>query len=207
MLNARQKILNHISEKKSVTVEELAKVYKVTQANIRHHLSILIDQGSVEIIGFKPAELKGRPAQIYGCSQQIKQNNLDQLSEVLLSYAMKNKDQAETGVLLKNIASEMVARFPLDNYNPTRRLYSAIRALNRMNYQAQWEARDEHPRIMLGHCPYGKLLERHPEICQMDEFVLEALLDTPVKQIERLTFNSKGLSHCVFFMYEPTGSN
>ena len=43
------------------------------------------------------------------------------------------------------------------------------------------------------------ILDHHPEICQMDEFVLEAFLDTPVKQIEKLTGNTKGLSQCVFF--------
>ncbi len=207
MPNARQRLLNYIIEKKSVTVEELSKVFKVTPANIRHHLSILIEQGSVEIIGLKPAELKGRPAQIYSCSQQIKQNNLDQLSEVLLSYALNNIGRYDAGPLLKSIANQMVAKFPIDSNNPTRRLYSSIQTLNQMNYQAHWEAHGEHPRIMLGHCPYRALLDRHPEICQMDEFVLEALLDTPVEQIEILTSTSKGLSQCVFLLYRSAGTN
>lgn len=89
MPNARQRILSYITEKKSATVEELSKVFKVTPANIRHHLSILVEQGSVNIIGLKPAPLKGRPTQIYSTTHQINQNNLDQLTKVLLSYALK----------------------------------------------------------------------------------------------------------------------
>ena len=60
-----------------------------------------------------------------------------------------------------------------------------------MNYQAHWEAHVENPRIMLGHCPYSAILDHHPEICQMDGYVLEALLDAPVKQVEKLSYQSK----------------
>jgi predicted ArsR family transcriptional regulator len=207
MPNARQRILSYITEKKSATVEELSMVFKVTPANIRHHLSILIEQGSVNIIGLKPAALKGRPSQIYSAAQQINQNNLDQLIEVLLSYAEKNMGYNHKDHLLKDIACGLVAKFPPDTNNPTRRLYSSIRALNRMNYQAHWEAHGEHPRIMLGHCPYSVLVDRHPEICRMDEFMLQALLDSPVEQIEKLTGTAKGLSQCVFFMHRPAGTN
>jgi predicted ArsR family transcriptional regulator len=207
MPNARQRILNYIIEEKSATAEELSKVFKVTPANIRHHLSILVEQGSVNIIGLKPAEYKGRPTQIYSCTQQINQNNLDQLTECLLSHAMKNLSQVDTERLLKEIARQMVAKYLLESGNPTRRLYSSIRTLNRMNYQARWEAHEEHPRIMLGHCPYGALVDHYPEICQMDRFILEALLDTPVEQIEKLIGTSKGLSQCVFFMRKPSRVN
>jgi predicted ArsR family transcriptional regulator len=207
MPNARQRILSYITENQSATVEELSKVFKVTPANIRHHLSILVEQGSVNIIGLKPAPLKGRPTQIYGATHQINQNNLDQLTKVLLSYALKYSGPNETDVLLKGIASQLVAKYPPDNINPTRRLYSSIRALNRMNYQAHWEAHGEHPRIMLGHCPYRALVAEHPEICQMDKFVLEVLLATPVEQIEKLTNTSKGLMQCIFFMHRPNAEN
>jgi predicted ArsR family transcriptional regulator len=207
MPNARQKILNYILEQKSATVEELSKVFKVTPANIRHHLSILIEQGSVKIIGLKAAEHKGRPAQIYSCTQQIYQNNLDALTDVLLCHVLNDIGQNEAGHVLKSVADQMVANFPVDKHNPTRQLYSSIRMLNRMNYQAHWEAHGENPHIMLSHCPYGVLIDRHPEMCQVDEFVLEALLDAPVEQIEKLTHDARGLSQCVFFVHNPTMEN
>ncbi len=200
MPTARQKILNFILEQQSTTVDELSKVFRVTPANIRHHLSILIGQGSVKIIGLKQASFRGRPAQIYSCTQQSDQNNLDQLSDVLFTNLLENLSQCETDSTLKNIASQLVDKFPIDAINPTRRLYSSIRILNHMNYQAHWEAHVENPRIMLGHCPYGAILEHHPEMCQMDGYILEALLDAPVKQVEKLTVNPKGLHQCVFLL-------
>jgi predicted ArsR family transcriptional regulator len=200
MSNARQKILNFILEQQSTTVEELSKVFRVTPANIRHHLSILIGQGSVKIIGLKPASFRGRPAQIYSCSQQSDQNNLDQLADVLFTNILENCSPCQTDNTLKKIASQLVVKFPLDTNNPTRRLYSSIRILNHMNYQAHWEAHVENPRIILGHCPYSAILAHHPQMCQMDGYILEALLDAPVKQIEKLSLNPKGLHQCVFLL-------
>jgi len=200
MLNSRQKILNYIVEQRSTTVEELSRVFKVTPANIRHHLSILVGQGSVQVIGQKAATLRGRPAQIYSSTQLTTQNNLNHLTEALLSTLLQNSGFDEFDQSLNKIAGKMVANFNLDTYNPTQRLYSSIRILNRMNYQAHWEAHIENPHIMLGHCPYRAILDHHPEICQMDAFVLQELLGTPVRQVEMLTLNPKGLSECVFLL-------
>lgn len=199
----RQKIHTYIIEQQSSTVEELSKVFKVTPANIRHHLSILIEQGSVKVIGQKAAAFRGRPAQIYSCTQQLNQYNLDILSDVLLSHLLQDVRQTDTISLLKDIAQKIVANYPFEYTNPTRRLYSSIYTLNRMRYQAHWEAHIENPRIMLGHCPYGQILDRHPELCQMDAFILETLLDTPVRQIEKLTLNQKSLPQCVFLLHKP----
>lgn len=203
MPNSRQKILNYILEQQSTTVEELSKVFRVTPANIRHHLSILTQQGSVKVIGQKPATCKGRPAQIYRSSQQSDQNNLNRLSEALLCTLMQNSGTRERNQLIIGIANQMGSEFKTDFNNPTRRLYSTIRSLNRMNYQAHWEAHIENPRIMLGHCPYRAVLDHHPELCQMDASLLENLLHTPVRQIEKLVINAKNLPECVFLINKP----
>ncbi len=181
-------------------MEELSKVFKVTPANIRHHLSILVDHGSVCVIGMKPAPSKGRPAQIYAPTRQAKQDNLDRLSDVLLGFLIQNPVQFEPDSLFSQLANQLVAKFSIDRVNPTRRLYSAIKALNRMNYQAHWEAHVENPRIILGHCPYSRLLATHPEICRLDGFVLQALLGTPVSQSEKQVIGERGLPQCVFLL-------
>jgi len=200
MTNARQKILNYILEQQSATAEELSKVFSVTPANIRHHLSILVGQGSLKIIGQKARIGKGRPAQIYSAAQQSDQNNLEQLTDTLLSTLLGGSQPNGSTLLLQDIARQMVSKYILDKHNPTMRLYSSIRALNRMSYQAHWEAHINNPRIMLGHCPYMSILDHHPEICQMDGYVLQELLETPVVQTEKLTVNAKGFPECIFLL-------
>ncbi len=206
MTNARQKILNYILEQQSATVEELSKVFRVTPANIRHHLSILIGQGSLKIVGHKSRVGKGRPSQIYSASVLRDQNNLEQLADTLLTTVLSIAPTEGPGSKLQDIARRMVNNCILDKFNPTKRLYSSIRALNRMSYQAHWEAHSDNPRIMLGHCPYLTLLEHHPEICQLDAYVLQELLDTPVRQVEKLGPNARGIPECVFLLNRPTNT-
>lgn len=200
MTTSRQKILNYIIEKQSVTVDELSKIYRVTPANIRHHLSILIEQGSIKAIGQKSPQFKGRPTQIYGGSQQSDQNNLDRLSEALLTELFLKESFGDVSLLIKNLAKHLGSMYKTRLSNPTSRLYSAIHSLNRMKYQAHWEAHVENPRIMLGHCPYRAILDKYPELCQMDTFLLEELLDAPISQIEKLTPTEKDLPQCVFLL-------
>jgi predicted ArsR family transcriptional regulator len=203
MPNSRQKILDYILEQQSTTVEELSKVFRVTPANIRHHLSILNQQGSIKVIGQKSAVVKGRPAQIFSSSQQSDLNNLDNLSDALLCRLISNSGINERDQLIKNIASHLGAEFKTDFSNPTRRLYSTIHSLNRMNYQAHWEAHIMNPRVMLGHCPYRRILDDHPELCQLDASLLEYFMDISVRQIEKLDINAKGLPQCVFLINLP----
>jgi len=204
MPNARQKILNYIIEQQTATVEELSKVFRVTPANIRHHLSILCQQGSVRVIGQKVPPAKGRPAQIYCSSQQSDIDNLDHLSDALLSTLAVNTSPDVLAQLLQDVAKSMSSGYKSDLANPTRRLYSAIHALNRMNYQAHWEAHIENPRIMLGRCPYWKIIDSHPELCSMDAALLENMLKSHVRQVQKQIPNLKGLPQCVFLVQKTS---
>ena len=204
MPTSRQKILNYIIEQQNTTVEELSKVFRVTPANIRHHLSILTEQGSVKVIGRKAVLEKGRPAQIYCASQLSDQNNLDHLSDSLLCTLMCNVDPNERPEYIDKIAEHLASQYMTGFINPTRRLYSTIHALNCMNYQAHWEAHIENPHILLDHCPYHAILETHPELCLIDAAMLEHLLQAPVKHTEKQEMNIRGISQCIFIIKKST---
>jgi predicted ArsR family transcriptional regulator len=201
MITRREKILNYIIEQQSATVEELSKVFRVTPANIRHHLSILSTEGSVQIIGQKQAQKRGRPTQIYAATSESNQNNLNQLAEALFDILLFDSTSEDRNVLFKKIAAQMVEKYKPDTFNPTRRVYISVRTLNRMHYQAHWEAHISNPRIMFSHCPYRDIVENHPELCQLDTFMLQELLGTAVIHTEKLSINSKGLPECVFWLY------
>ena len=200
MATSRQKILNYIIEQQSTTVEELSKAFHVTPANIRHHLSILAEQGSIAVIGLKETVSRGRPSQIYASKYNNEQNNLAMLSDALLFTLLPPATGDDITRKIEAIANHIAEQFNFEKINPTRRLYTTIHALNRMNYQAHWEAHVLNPRIMLGHCPYQAILKDHPEICRIDAALLEGLLKSPVRQIEKQTINNKGFAQCVFLV-------
>lgn len=200
--NSRQKILNYINEHQSSTVEELSKVFKVTPANIRHHLSILIKQGTVDVIGQKSSATKGRPHLVVSSSQKINANNLDRLSDALMRTLLKHFKVNDKAMLMNEIAGFLSHQSNLEDINPTRRLYSAIHNLNSMNYQAHWEAHEQNQRLIFGNCPYKAILSEHPALCQMDASLLEQLVDATVSQVEKQTLNAKGLPQCVFLIHK-----
>ena len=119
MPNSRQKILNYIIEQQNTTVEELSRVFRVTPANIRHHLSILTEQGSVNVIGQKAVLEKGRPAQIYCSSQLSNQNNLDHLSDALLCTLMCDAEPNKRFHFIEDIANHLGSQFKTGFSNPT----------------------------------------------------------------------------------------
>jgi predicted ArsR family transcriptional regulator len=84
-----------------------------------------------------------------------------------------------------------------DTYMP-RRLSQAIDRLNELHYQAHWEAGIDGARIILGHCPYAAIIAAYPELCRMDEYLLEQRCCSPVEQLARLQPSVKGQPFCSF---------
>jgi predicted ArsR family transcriptional regulator len=64
-----------------------------------------------------------------------------------------------------------------------------------MNYHARWEAGQQGPRILFGHCPYAAIIEKHPELCQMDAALLKELFGDDMEQIAKIE-NFQGM--CIF---------
>jgi predicted ArsR family transcriptional regulator len=195
MKTSRQRILEFIQKRQVVTASELSQALSMTQANARHHLNILKDQGAIEVVGQRPTPGKGRPALLYSPSTQALGDNLDQLSSALLKEALQliSKDD-----LLQRTARQLAQRAVSPNQNLTQKLYQAVQRLNEMHYHARWEAHADAPRMILGHCPYAAILEEHPEVCQLDAYLLESLLGSDVTQTARLEKGARGMTYCRF---------
>jgi len=67
-----------------------------------------------------------------------------------------------------------------------------------MNYHARWEAGRAGPRVILGHCPYAAIIEKHPELCQMDAALLEELTGESAEQVAQIGRDKS--QACVFVM-------
>ena len=99
---------------------------------------------------------------------------------------------------MKRLAERMMPDLPPGPMPLIRRLAVVIEALNRMHYQAHWEAHAAGPRLILGRCPYAGLVEHHPDLCLMDKAMLESRLLTRVEQLAKLEHNERGLPFCLF---------
>jgi len=204
MKTTRVRILEYINKKGLSSTIELSRALKTSPANMRHHLSILVEEGAVEIVAQRPATGRGRPAHLYSLTSQSQSHNLDRLASVLLDeLAAEEHLPSINAARLEKIALRLAGRLPAGERSLTQRLYLAVQRLNQLQYQARWEARSEAPRIIFNHCPYAAILSEHPELCSLDAVLMTKLLSTPVHQTHRLAFDSSGARHCIFALRLP----
>jgi len=207
MKTSRQRVLEYILAHYPVTAADLSQALQMTEANARHHLSILQERGLVQLAGQRPSPGKGRPSRLYRPSEQRLGHNLDQLAAALLALLKSRSSSIELEPALSALAEQIAgpAWQPRQRgaESLTRRLYLAVQRLNEFHYQARWEAWRGAPRLILGHCPYAAILADHPELCRMDARLLELMLDRKATQAARLAPDPQGGTFCLFMLDKP----
>jgi predicted ArsR family transcriptional regulator len=187
----RQKILDYLKRNRTVSSRGLARALQMTPANARHHLGILAADGRVEIVNQRQIG-RGRPEKVYRLAGTLMGDNLSALTDALLT-------EADGKVAIEAVGQRIVGENNVIAGQPLmRRLVSAVERLNEMHYQARWEAGAEGPRIVLGHCPYAAVIEKHPSLCQMDAALLAKILGGEVRQTAKLESGAGGLPYCAF---------
>lgn len=207
MKTSRQKVLDYIQAHSVTSVRDISQALKMTQANARHHIHILLSQGLLEKAGVRQQLGKGRPMSLYRLSQQALGDNLHLLLNAVLILLSEQHEGVAYESTLKKIAGYLAetgeknstrtssAALPL-----SRRLVAAIQILNHLNYQARWEAHQHGPHIILGRCPYQRVLPLHPELCRIDLYLLEQITLSQMRQIEKLSKDASGATFCSFHL-------
>jgi predicted ArsR family transcriptional regulator len=134
---------------------------------------------------------RGRPEKIYSLSQAALGDNLAVLADALLS------EKINFEVIGERIAQSQ-GLITLASQPMAKRLSALVDKLNEMHYQARWEAGAEGPRVILGRCPYAKVIEAHPELCKMEVTLLEKAIGRPVLQSPRNEMIGHGLCPFIF---------
>jgi len=194
----RQQIIEHLKGKDVATATEIANALGVTPANIRHHMGILQNEGVIQTIGQRPASGRGRPTHLYSLTHQAQRHNLDGLASAMLDEFINTLSPTERNLALERLGNRLLNNPKDQKSNLTQRLYQAVTYLNKLNYQARWEAHAVAPRLILGHCPYTAILPEHPELCHLDSIFIEQLVNTPVKQTDKLNRDAFGMIYCTF---------
>ena len=200
MQNTRQRIISYLKNHHQATAPELSQFLNMTRANIRHHLDVLYRDGYIEVIGQTKAAGRGRPTHIYMLAKSVQDNALDQLASALLVEIRDNKNVRQQRHKLNKIARNLAGNLPDSNKSITIQLSKAVQRLNDLNYKAHWEAHASAPQIFLGRCPFAQIINRHPELCQMDTEMLNHLTGAEFVQIEKISRSQQGPAHCRFIL-------
>lgn len=191
MSASRQKILTHLKKTRSASVREIARALKLSAPNVRHHLTVLRSDGRVEMTSVKDREGRGRPEKVFSLSEAALGDNLPALVHALLAATGSKVDlEAAAGFILDD--SEFAG------LSMNKRLPLLIEKLNAMHYQSHWEAGAGGPRIIFGRCPYGQVVELHPEICKMDAALIAKVLGRDVSIARKQDVSVRGVCPLLF---------
>lgn len=197
--DARASVINYIRSHQVATVPDLSNAMALTRANIRYHIKNLLAAGVIEEIDPKTNSKgdRGRPRLFYRLALAYIDNNIVNLCEALLRTLLRDHNQDEIDKQLK-----VVAHFILDEKDlPTQpffRLNWLAGQLNLRSYRSRWEAGPKGPRMVFHNCPYATLISNYPELCKIDQNILEHILCRPVRQITRKNIHGGKPEVCVF---------
>ena len=210
MLTSRQRLYEYIRIHKTATTAELSRALNMSEANVRYHLSVLLSQDLVQISNLIHTRTKGRPAHQYRLSNSALGENFRMLSDLLLSICKQYLNENEFIFWLQSIAKSIYlnnnsvgnTKKEVHEEQLSKQLYDAVVFLNKLNYDARWEAHAYSPIIIFEHCPYRAIVDHHDEICRLDGFLLEEIINTGVKQTAKLKSDERGISYCSFRISE-----
>jgi len=189
MLTARHRVLAYLNKTRTASVREISRALKMPAANVRHHLRVLVSDGRLEVASVRKRDGRGRPEKVYSLPRAALGDNLSVLAEALLA-------EASATVRMEELARHLAGESNFVGQALARRLNLIVERLNQMNYHARWEAGAAGPRIILGHCPYAAIIEKHPELCRMDKALLHEMMGQSADQIFKI--GKDGSSVCVF---------
>lgn len=189
MLTARQKVLAHLAKNHTASAREISRALKMSAATVRHHLRVMTSDGRLEMSFVRGREKRGRPEKVFSLPRAALGDNLSVLGDALLT-------EAGTSVRVEALASRLAGESHFADHPMVKRLNLTVNQLNEMNYHSRWEAGPQGPRLIFGHCPYAKIIEKHPELCKMDEALLRQLMGDSARQLFKI--GKDGSATCVF---------
>ena len=176
----------------------LSRAFRMTSANLRHHLRVLVMEGKVELVGQQPPAGRGRPTLIYMIAQHSGEHSLGELASIPFEQALGKRASKQRTRRLKQMAARLQGNAGKLGGTITQRLVATVERLNTLRYRAHWEAHTAGPRVIFGQCPYASIIDQHPQLCHMDAYLLEGMLDEAVIQTAKIDRKPNGISACVF---------
>ncbi|MGZ8940814.1 MAG: helix-turn-helix transcriptional regulator, partial [Limisphaerales bacterium] len=179
----------YLTKNRTASAREIARALRMSAATVRHHLRVMALDGRLEMSFLRTREGRGRPEKVYSLPRSALGDNLSALGDAVLT---------EAGALLRMdaLAKRLAGESSFASEPVAKRLNLTVEKLNEMNYHARWEAGPQGPRLIFTHCPYAKIIEKHSELCRMDEALLDQLMGGTATQIFKI--GKDGSTACVF---------
>lgn len=187
MSDIRNLVLNTLLKRQRCTVNELAEVAEINPISMRHHIAKLEAEGWVtsEVV----RQGVGRPHHVYFLTnagmEKFPQRYLT-LSIRLLEQLKENLPEKTVRKLFKEIATGMVddhtAQIDMTDLDLEDRVELITQLLQTEGFTIEISPLDNGLQIKENSCPYKHVGHEHPEICLVDETIIEKVLNTNIEK-------------------------
>ncbi len=184
------------------TVAQLAEQVGVKSVTIRHHLNSLQAEGLVAIEEQRRAV--GRPVYLYRLTEEAERlfpHAYHVLIDRLLDLLKQKLSPSTVQMLLEALAHSLAdeARRDLAHLPPEERRTHLEAWLRERGLMVSWQQTDDGMRLVKYHCPYYIVGQRHPELCQVEEALIRAVLEAEVRRAACLL---AGDGACTFLLQD-----
>ncbi len=184
MLNVRQVILETLSQRGSLGIEEIARVTRLSKMAARYHLGLLERAGLVLACRVvESSRSVGRPKLRYKLSERAHEllpKRYDAFAALLLDQVQRTLGSKRVCELLRRVGRRVAAAAPQDRGAGTGpRLRRLVRFLSPRGYRASWERTSDGYELVVHDCPYRQIAQAQPCVCEMDRALIGALLGAP----------------------------
>lgn len=179
MNQAQRAILEELRQRHVATSGDLARALDRTPADIRHHLSVLLEEGWVILDADQPCMGRGRRAHRYRLGSRAQVDSFQPLVKAFAETWILPMSAEEQISAIHHLAHNLAeGAVPVSSL--TLILNRTMNRLNELGFRARWEARADSPWIFLEYSPYRELAKEIPLLQLLDSALLEALLKRPV---------------------------
>jgi predicted ArsR family transcriptional regulator len=180
------------------TVNELAQASGVSPVSVRHHLANLQAEGLVQAEEVRHGV--GRPRLVFSLSDSGMDHfpsRYFHLTRRLLAEIKDRMPEGQVSDLLSGVAESMARSYAAElNQLPLpQRLERLVQLLNEEGFDADMQRDGDTVFIRELSCPYFRMGQQHPEVCNIDQSFIATALSLPV---ERVTCLLDGDVHCTF---------
>jgi len=201
MITTRKRLLEYLSLKEVATAKDISRHLQLTAANVRYHLSALVFENIVEEVGISGSSARGRPSKLYRIASHRDRLSFMVLTKALLSI-IEGQAEDQQAKIIEQIAEQILAINPPlpQRGSLSSRMNTVVQLLNRMNYDAHWEAHAQAPRLIMKHCPYERIITDHPILCNIDAQIVQKLINLPAFQSMKRQPSSQESNRCIFLI-------
>jgi len=197
-LSTRDRILSYLEINRIADIPTLSQQWGMTPADIRYHINNLLREGIIERepnFGQNNSQ-RGRPVRYYRLISNSTGIVYQELCSSLLSTLLRDLQTPDNNPI--SLLAKKLAPDPLPPSSLPQKITRLVDWLNERGYHSNWEAAVFGPKIKLLRCPYAAFLPNYPELCQLDQLILERLLQFPVTQISRINLHSRHPNACIY---------